>query len=65
MNSPVIRYIMATLFTAVCTVVTFVIVALVLGSVLGQIGMMVVLLVSTVGYWLWAQHLFNVMGDKK
>lgn len=65
MNSPVIRYVMATLFTVVCTLVTFVVAALVLGSLIGQVGMMVVLLLSTVGYWLWAQHLFNVLGDKK
>lgn len=61
MNSPVMRYVMATLFTVVCVTFTFIIVGFLLGQWIGQIGMMLTLLVSTVGFWILASRLFNIL----
>lgn len=63
MNSPVMRYIMATLLTVVCVTFTFIIVGFLLGQWIGQVGMMVTLLVSTVGFWILASRLFRLMRD--
>lgn len=64
MNSPVLRYIMATLFTVVCVTFTFILVGFLVGQWIGQVGMMVTLLVSTVGYWILATRLFNILGTR-
>lgn len=60
MNSPVIRYTMAILFTIVAITFTFILAGLVAGQWLGAIGMMLVVVLAGVGWWLVAMKLFRL-----
>lgn len=60
MNSPVVRTLMATLFTVVLVVVTFIAAGLTIGNVVGRLGMVVILMVAGIGWWFVGQKLFRV-----
>ncbi|MCC2592747.1 hypothetical protein LKO27_04860 [Tessaracoccus sp. OS52] len=60
MDSPIVRILMATLFTTVLVVVTFIVVGLLLGDYIGRLGMVVTLMVAAIGWWVVAQRLFRI-----
>lgn len=60
MDSPVVRVIMATLFTMVLVVVTFIVAGLTIGNAIGLPGMVMVLVASGVIWWVVGHKLFRV-----
>lgn len=60
MNSPIVRVLMATMFTVVLVVATFIVAGLTIGNLVGRLGMVVVLLGAGIGWWIVGQKLFRV-----
>lgn len=60
MDSPLVRTLMAILFTMVFVVVTFIVAGLTIGNAIGRLGMVTVLMVAGIGWWIVGQKLFKV-----
>lgn len=65
MNSPVVRYLMATLFTIVAITATFLLAAFTIGPWIGQLGMVVTVLLAGVLWWVVATRLFRISDDRR
>lgn len=65
MNSPVVRYLMATLFTVVAITATFLLAAFTVGPWIGQLGMVITVLLAGVVWWVVAARLFRITDGRR